>query len=82
MIRGGGALVLGQEQDSVGGSFSENESFFGEMTGVNIWDHVISNGEIRRLSKLCWTEAGNVLQWSDFRAHVKGSVQIVYMPSC
>ena len=66
----------------MGGSFGESESFYGEIAGVNIWDHVINEGEIRRLSKLCWSGAGNVVQWSDFRAHVKGSVQIVYMPSC
>ena len=41
VIRGGGALVLGQEQDSVGGSFQSFQSFIGEMTGVNIWNHVI-----------------------------------------
>ena len=43
MIRGGGVLVLGQEQDSVGGSFDANQSFIGEMAGVNMWDHVIKS---------------------------------------
>ena len=73
--------MLGQEQDAVGGSFEVSQSFIGEMTGVNIWDHVIKDQEIMRISKLCLTGEGNVYQWRDFKAHVKGSVQII-KPSC
>ena len=77
VIRGGGALVLGQEQDTEGGSFDANQNFIGEMTGVNVWDHVIKDQEIMRMSKLCLTGEGNLYQWRDFKAHVKGSVQII-----
>ena len=77
MIRGGGALVLGQEQDSVGGSFEASQSFIGEMTGVNIWDHVITDQEIMRMSKSCLTGVGNVFKWRDFKSHVIGSVTII-----
>jgi len=81
VIRGGGALVLGQEQDSVGGSFDANQCFIGEMTDVNIWDHVIGDEEIKRMSKSCHSGVGNVFQWRTFKAHVKGSVKII-KPSC
>ncbi len=81
MIRGGGALVLGQEQDSEGGSFDAKQSFIGEMTSVDIWDHVIKDQEIMRMSKTCLTGVGNVFQWRDFKAYVKGSVNII-KPSC
>ena len=81
VIRGGGILVLGQEQDSFGGSFDANQSFIGKMTGVNIWDHVIKEQEIRRMSKSCLYGVGNVFQWSNFKLHLKGSVQMV-KPSC
>ena len=74
-------LVLGQDQDSVGGSFEDADSFIGEMTGVNIWDHVITDQEITRMSKSCLTGVGNVFQWRDFKAHLKGSVKII-KPSC
>ena len=80
-IRGGGFLVLGQQQDSVGGGFKPIDSFIGEMTDVNIWDHVITDQEITRMSKSCLTGVGNVYQWRDFKAHLKGSVQII-KPSC
>jgi len=81
VIRGGGALVLRQEQDSVGGSFDANQCFFGEMTGVNIWDHVIKEQGIKRMSKSCMAGVGNVFQWRDFKAHLKGSVKTI-KPSC
>ena len=81
MIRGGGILVLGQEQDSFGGSFDANQNFIGELTGVNIWDHVIMEQEIVRMSKSCLSGVGNVFQWSNFKPHLKGSVQMV-KPSC
>ena len=81
MIRGGGVLVLGHDQDSIGGRFQASQSFIGEMTGVNIWDHVITDQEITRMSKSCLTGVGNVYQWRDFKAHLKGSVQII-KPSC
>ena len=81
MIGGGGFLVLGQEQDSVGGSFDATQSFIGGMTGVNIWDHVMKDQEIMRMSKSCRTGVGNVFQWRDFKAHVGGAVKII-KPSC
>ena len=63
MIRANGALVLGQEQDSKGGSFDANQSFIGEMTGVNIWDHVLKDREIAPMSKSCLTGVSNMFQW-------------------
>ncbi|XP_066019962.1 neuronal pentraxin-1-like isoform X2 [Pocillopora verrucosa] len=81
MIRANGSLVLGQEQDSKGGKFEAHQSFIGEMTGVNIWDHVIKDQEIARMSKSCLTGVGNVFQWREFKAHIKGSVKIIE-PSC
>ena len=81
MIRANGSLVLGQDQDLKGGKFEAHQSFIGEMTGVNIWDHVIKDQEIARMSKSCLTGVGNVFQWREFKAHIKGSVKII-KPSC
>ncbi|KAM7449188.1 Neuronal pentraxin-1 [Porites harrisoni] len=81
VIRGGGVLILGQEQDSLGGSFSANQCFIGELTGVNIWNHVINEQEINHMIKSCLRGVGNVFQWSDFKSHVKGSVRSI-KPSC
>lgn len=42
----GGALVLGQEQDSVGGGFSSSQAFTGECDEVRIWNRARSQTEI------------------------------------
>ncbi|CAH3014537.1 unnamed protein product, partial [Porites evermanni] len=81
VIRGGGVLILGQEQDSLGGSFDANQCFIGELTGVNIWNHVINEQQINHMTKSCLRGVGNVFQWSDFKSHVKGSVRSI-KPSC
>ena len=82
VIRGGGAVVLGQEQDSVGGGFASDQSFIGELTGVNVWDHVITSDEISRMSKACTGEEGNVISWFDFRSGIRGNVTIIEPSSC
>ena len=45
-----GTLVLGQEQDSVGGGFSESEAFVGLLDDVRIYDRVLTEFEILALS--------------------------------
>nr|XP_008530684.1 PREDICTED: pentraxin-4 [Equus przewalskii] len=46
----GGSLVLGQEQDSVGGGFDSSEAFVGSMAGLAIWDRVVVPGEVSDLA--------------------------------
>ncbi|XP_004596866.2 pentraxin-4 [Ochotona princeps] len=46
----GGALVLGQEQDRVGGGFDSSEAFVGSMAGMAIWDRVLTPGEVTSLA--------------------------------
>ena len=52
-IQGGGSLVLGQEQDSVGGSFDSSQSFQGSLTNVNVWSYVLSASAIKSMSMSC-----------------------------
>lgn len=80
-IRGGGVLILGQEQDSLGGNFEASQSFIGKLTGVNIWGRVIREDEIMRMSKKCQIGEGDLFQWRDFHTNVRGSVRSIY-PSC
>lgn len=46
----GGSLVLGQEQDWVGGGFDSAESFVGSLAGLAIWDRVLVPGEVSQLA--------------------------------
>ncbi|XP_022796673.1 uncharacterized protein LOC111335087 [Stylophora pistillata] len=80
-IRGAGLLLLGQEQDSLGGSFDAQQSFIGELTGVNVWGHVLRGDEITRMSRVCLTGDGDIIQWRNFKANVRGSVHSID-PSC
>ncbi|XP_068724882.1 neuronal pentraxin-2-like [Montipora capricornis] len=82
VIRTGGALVLGQEQDSFGGSFNAKQCFIGEMTGVNIWDQVKDEEEIQRMSKSCSIGLGNVFRWAHFKSHLRGSLKVTPLPTC
>jgi len=49
-IAGAGSLVLGQEQDSVGGGFSGAEAFEGLLDDVRIYDRVLTELEVLLLS--------------------------------
>jgi len=44
-----GSLVLGQEQDSVGGHFDRRQSFIGYMSSMGIWKGELSASSIRRV---------------------------------
>ncbi|CAL8309781.1 unnamed protein product [Lota lota] len=58
-LRGGNAIgadgvfVIGQDQETLGGLFKENESFSGSITQLHIWERVLSSGEIYTMEKQC-----------------------------
>lgn len=58
-------MIIGQEQDSLGGSFEATQSYVGHMTGLNIWNRVLGPSEISGVSKSCIDGSGNVLTWRD-----------------
>lgn len=77
-IPAGGTVVIGQDQDNVGGGFSSKDSFGpGEVTEVNLWSRVLSGGEIAAQKANCHiTQAGLNLWWEQFKDKVYG-VKIV-----
>src|SRR5688572_9666088 len=64
-IPSGGALVLGQEQDSVGGGFETAEAFLGNLDEVRVWNVARSSFSIRNdmHRSLAGTESGLVLYY-------------------
>ncbi|KAJ8792663.1 hypothetical protein J1605_019882 [Eschrichtius robustus] len=48
-IPGGGALVLGQEQDKKGEGFNPAESFVGSISQLNLWDYVLSPQQVNSI---------------------------------
>ena len=81
-IQGGASLVLGQDQDSVGGAFDSSQSFQGTLTNVNVWSYFLSPDTIKSMSRSCLSGVGNVYEWSDFIYGVKGNTGIVIPSSC
>jgi hypothetical protein len=46
-----GAIILGQEQDSVGGGFSASQAFQGGLNDLRLYDEALSTYEIKEISK-------------------------------
>ncbi|XP_006115299.2 C-reactive protein-like [Pelodiscus sinensis] len=68
-----GVIVLGQEQDCVGGGFSAKQSFVGELTDVFMWDLATATDAV-------WTTSADsqlppsVLNWGTLQYQIKGYV--------
>jgi len=45
-IRAGGTLVLGQDQDNVGGGFDASQSYQGDIYDLNLWEYALSEDEV------------------------------------
>jgi len=73
-IKKGGMFVIGEEQDEIGGSFTPTESFFGDMSQMNVWKRVLSPNEVYDLAMSCKHAAGDVLAWADFSEDSHGNI--------
>ncbi|KAL9981035.1 hypothetical protein ACROYT_G009691, partial [Oculina patagonica] len=84
-IRQGGTLVIGQDQDSVGGGFEAVESFQGMLSNVNLWHVALDATQISRLSKTCLQDEATdskVYKWLDFLRQGGPGVTIVHPSPC
>lgn len=82
-ITDGGTLVLGQDQDSLGGGFQTRQSYKGKLSLVNVWDRVLRDGQIKEMSISCRQNDlfnGNVFKWRDFLS--EGGPKLVYPSPC
>ncbi|KAL2083322.1 hypothetical protein ACEWY4_021095 [Coilia grayii] len=74
-ISGEPSIILGQEQDSYGGTFDKAQSFVGMLTDVHMWDSVLSYSEIALYTnRIPHTNDGNVLNWESLDFTCKGYV--------
>ncbi|XP_056136813.1 neuronal pentraxin-1-like [Lampris incognitus] len=72
-IKPNGVLVVGQEQDTLGGGFDATQAFVGELANLNIWDRKLSIGEIYNLATCnSRARAGNVFSWTEANIEVFG----------
>uniref|UniRef100_A0A8C5NLG4 Neuronal pentraxin 2 n=1 Tax=Junco hyemalis TaxID=40217 RepID=A0A8C5NLG4_JUNHY len=71
-IKPGGVLILGQEQDTVGGRFDATQAFVGEMSQFNIWDRVLRAEDIMNIANCSINMPGNIIPWVDNNVDVFG----------
>nr|XP_006813637.1 PREDICTED: uncharacterized protein LOC102800578 [Saccoglossus kowalevskii] len=82
LILGGGVFVTGQDQDSLGGGFDTNQAFAGTMTGVHIYDYLISDNMVEMLVMCRHYGNGNIFSWTDHMADVHNEVALETMEGC
>lgn len=83
IIKAGGALVLGQEQDGLFSKFDASQSLRRSLASVNVWDHVLSSDKLESNCFSCRdVEAGNVYKWSDFRYGIRMNTVFVFPSPC
>ncbi|XP_069062129.1 serum amyloid P-component-like isoform X1 [Pleurodeles waltl] len=75
-IEGPLKFILGQEQDSFGGSFEARQSFVGEMGDVHLWDYVLSPEDIHQAFINNKHFNGNVISWRAVRYEIQGDVLV------
>ncbi|XP_041064687.1 adhesion G-protein coupled receptor D2-like [Carcharodon carcharias] len=76
-IGAGGVFIIGQEQDTFGGSFKKDESFVGNITQLHIWDRVLNASEIQALAENCFViPLGLFFQWNLSTFEVESTVQV------
>ena len=75
-LTAGGFLVLGQDQDSIGGGFIRRQTLRGRLASVNMWDKVLSESDIAAQYTNCSVPYGSVLNWSVFKNLTHGNVTV------
>uniref|UniRef100_A0A8C0UQ44 Adhesion G protein-coupled receptor D2 n=1 Tax=Cyanistes caeruleus TaxID=156563 RepID=A0A8C0UQ44_CYACU len=77
VIFGQGTFIIGQDQDSLGGTFRAKESFSGNITDLHIWQKVLSTEQIEKV-RSCWViEQDLVFGWSSNALEVESTIQTV-----
>lgn len=75
-LTGTPSIILGQDQDSYGGGFDQNQSFVGDITDVHLWNSVIAPCEIRSYMEGNAFSPGNVLSWKSLQYSITDTVYV------
>ena len=57
------AFIIGQEQDTVGGTFSEKQIYQGHLTELNIWKSLLEEKDIKSLANCDMYSKGDLFSW-------------------
>ncbi|XP_007454169.1 PREDICTED: neuronal pentraxin receptor [Lipotes vexillifer] len=64
-IKPHGILILGQEQDTLGGRFDATQAFVGDIAQFNLWDHTLTPAQVLGIANCTGPLLGNVIPWED-----------------
>ncbi|XP_066498544.1 neuronal pentraxin-2a [Hoplias malabaricus] len=81
-IKPGGVIILGQEQDIVGGRFDATQAFVGELSHFNMWDRVLRPIDISGMANCSAYMPGNVVPWIDGNVEVFGGATKAALEIC
>ncbi|KAM9385793.1 adhesion G protein-coupled receptor D2 [Pholidichthys leucotaenia] len=77
-----GLFIIGQEQDTFGGSFKADESFSGSITELHIWNRTLNGSEILTMEKECSPiSSGLVFRWSRAGMEIETSLTMLQIKS-
>ncbi|XP_069995299.1 uncharacterized protein [Penaeus vannamei] len=79
-IEGDGVLILGQDQDVLGGGFQEDQSLSGEITELHIWDYALDDVTINDIANFQSNLHGNVINWLTSSWELRGEADIRDLP--
>ncbi|KAL3066238.1 hypothetical protein OYC64_016233 [Pagothenia borchgrevinki] len=81
-IKPGGVLILGQEQDTLGGHFDASQALVGDLSQFNLWDRVLKPAEVLALSECSSSALGNIAPWTDLDVDVYGGATKESLDPC
>nr|XP_022902897.1 sushi, von Willebrand factor type A, EGF and pentraxin domain-containing protein 1-like isoform X2 [Onthophagus taurus] len=82
-LGGNGTMMIGQEQDIMGGRFSQSEAFLGKLSEFDMWSRILDIKEIKSIMNSCNGQPfGDVISWPILKDFVFGHVQIESSPFC
>ncbi|XP_047433376.1 uncharacterized protein LOC125003465 [Mugil cephalus] len=81
-IKPGGVLILGQEQDTLGGRFDASQALVGELSQFNLWDRVLKPPEVAALADCSSSALGNIAPWTDHDVDVYGGATKESLDPC
>ncbi|XP_070581189.1 C-reactive protein 1.4-like [Ptychodera flava] len=80
-ITGGGTLILGQEQDEVGGGLDPSQALIGSITGFNFWSNALSGDEVAAVFNDC-SIGGDIFAWNVEDLEITGDVTEINVDFC
>lgn len=74
-LDGHGTFIIGQDQDSLGGTFKEKESFSGNLTDLQVWERSLSQEQVEKIRSCVSIREGLIFDWREDILEVETSIQ-------